>query len=1059
MVRNSLESPKRDLSPEQLELKEIKDAFKSGFSAASDLDEAGAIAEKIENDGHRIPALYQVTWAQKKIGLYERAIKTAELTGKDSFYFSTVLDVATAKRDKELLESTTEEAYKHGLENDYIFLGHLAKAQASFGLIDAARKTAEKITLNGERAFLDIAKAEAQAGGDPKPDIERAKGYLDKHKYTVDTISLKQQGFNQIAEVEKELGIDPTETLARASGVYEEPVFKNSGRSIPTASRGDLATGYLRTGDIEAAKEAIKDIGDPYYKAEALAKLGKIEKNPEHFSAAKELVPQISGGINQVHILRSIARREYEAGFDPKPTIEVMKNMLTDDRRDQQVIEEIAKIEADVGLFTDAERTAARLEDVNEYMKSGTIAYIAEAKMKHSKYKLDDLSKLGDNMLGELLHDRNPDLSQAIGYVCPDALEKTNLIGNLPPATVISLRLGAAKRFEQVPEGKIHAQRAAEGVDPESAMGEKRALARGLAENEFGVASNIIFAKLQEEKDPSSVIRYLKTLIEIENPKGRTLATRLFANTELAPRLREYLARKLIDEGHWDQKLAPYLSEKILQGESKASIDTILSALITRLGLNPDLTAYQVLEKPGLLQGTTLEDRIAEMQVMKEKFARMGREELLESFKQNIDSAKMYYLFYGGAYSYTLINDYSFDKFNKVLDEIQTLEVDEPTLQKFKESLLKAGNTAEESDSILESMRSGKFPHIASEDRVVSFRTDVEYGSNRELQLERLQSVWQRELLSLCLARSLKETPANVTESLELLEQNQTVQLDPAMERISKNLKMREKHDEKTIKALADACRRDLVQSARQRKDTVEIERLGTLAASEMICEYLKRRGGFDQIPAFDEWTSHLSEVLTELEKSAGSKQGVTTRSEDLELTFLDKGVDFMRALRFADSQTCCFTSKHYASGGAAKWISRLNRDPLSFVMDIKKKGSNEISGFVFGRMGINPETEKPAIMLNGVYAQNRSDVMAGNVLKIIEERFARTIKADSMVVASQYGGKLAGTPEGYAQTSKELNAIRALSSDGRLEKQVYDDVGKIANGPFRFSGYVKDIS
>jgi len=247
-------------------------------------------------------------------------------------------------------------------------------------------------------------------------------------------------------------------------------------------------------------------------------------------------------------------------------------------------------------------------------------------------------------------------------------------------------------------------------------------------------------------------------------------------------------------------------------------------------------------------------------------------------------------------------------------------------------------------------------------------------------------------------------------------------------------------------------------QTPRQKKDRIEQQRFADLPASEIITEFVaKRLPSVATSFAFSEWKSHLSETLTDLEHARASEDAQEkSRSIELELTFLDKGRDFMRAVRFADGQQCCFNSGNYGGDtkNASTWIALLNRDPLSFIMDIKQKDSNEISGFVFGRMGTDPENGAPIVMLNGVYSKFKGDTVVDNILQLIEDNFARRIGASKMVIASKYGGTLNQSPMAYTRVKGlNLDAIRAIEFE-----HVYDDIGNIPNGPFEFEGYAKSF-
>ncbi|MGC8775925.1 MAG: hypothetical protein ACP5QN_01250, partial [Minisyncoccia bacterium] len=108
----------------------------------------------------------------------------------------------------------------------------------------------------------------------------------------------------------------------------------------------------------------------------------------------------------------------------------------------------------------------------------------------------------------------------------------------------------------------------------------------------------------------------------------------------------------------------------------------------------------------------------------------------------------------------------------------------------------------------------------------------------------------------------------------------------------------------------------------------------------------------------------------------------------------------------------------------------------------------------VFGRMGIDPKIGRPVVMLNGIYAQESGGAITNNILKIIEDKFARVIGASSIVIASKHGGRLSQKPNGYNEVKRQIKAIRALKNNDK----VYDDIGTIANGNFVFEGYERSL-
>lgn len=589
-----------------------------------------------------------------------------------------------------------------------------------------------------------------------------------------------------------------------------------------------------------------------------------------------------------------------------------------------------------------------------------------------------------------------------------------------------------------------------------------RTLARCLVYFDYEQVSNIMLQKVKDAPDEKMLTRYLKTLIEIENPKGRTIATDLFTNREVNSHLRGYLAKKLITEKHWDPALGPVLQKSVQEGKSE-EVDNTLVAMIKELGLTPDKPGYEALEKPGLLQGATLPERVQELKTLRQEFAQLSLDQLKERLKDE-RIRQVFYLVKGGEYRYTLINNYSYEKFSLVVGKVLKQNIDEGKMGEFEKSLEAAGVSAEQRQFILQSFREGRFPLENPEQRSIPFETSVELGSEYEIAFQRLQEIWGRELKALAVTSEQSgELPIGMDAALTTLEGVEVGK--PKVQKVIEFLKQGEKQDYQSVRKIAEACKKDLIASARQKakqapdkqgaKDRItELERLNT---SGILHAFLSERlPQLKDSAILSEWESHVRETLSTLE--AGPAKG-GSKNKRLELTFLDKGRDFVRSVRFADGRQCCFNSTNYnpegGGVGGADWVSRLNADPLSFIMDVKEQDSRIVSGFVFGRMGIDPETKRPVVMLNGIYSQDSGGAVANNILKSIEDNFARKIGASSIVIASKYGGTLSRNPAGYKEVNRTLQAIRALQNSDK----VYDDIGTVPNGTFTFSGYERKLS
>lgn len=654
-----------------------------------------------------------------------------------------------------------------------------------------------------------------------------------------------------------------------------------------------------------------------------------------------------------------------------------------------------------------------------------------------------------------LLQSGNDQTAFAVGWALSSDAFQQVLASTQDPTIIRNAQLGSI--LNKQPEG-YQRELADLAFSTPSDPQFERMLARCLVHFDYDQVSSILLQKVKNSSDERMTIRYLKTLVELENPKGRTIATDLFANRKLPRRLRRYLAEKLIAEKHWDQNLAP-----ILQSSDESEADDILVAMIKDLGLTPDRPAYEALRQPGILRGATLTERVNELKSLRDEFSRLPLSGLKERLKDD-KVRQVFYLVKGGEYRYTLINNYSFDKFSLVVDKMLAQKIDEKKMQTFDAAMASGGVNESDRARIQADMREGRFPLLDQEKRSFTFDAAIDLGSEYELGMARLQEVWGRELqlLAVVAESKIEPLPLGIEDALTKFEGRDAVH--QKTKRILEFLKQGEKQDYQTIKKIAEACKKELLLSLKQKlrsaddKEPVkaQIQEIERLNISGLLHAYLSERLPLlKHSNILQEWESHLRETLAAVE--AGPVRG-ETRNKRFELTFLDKGRDFIRATRFADSRQCCFNSSNYTVDGqfgAADWIARLHADPLSFIMDIKEEGSRIVSGFVFGRMGIDPTTNRPVVMLNGIYSQQSGATMNNNILKLVEDKFARTIGASSVVIASKHGGKLVKVPDGYEPVTKNLTAIRALQNNN----QVYDDIGTVANDAFTFSDYERCLA
>jgi len=785
------------------------------------------------------------------------------------------------------------------------------------------------------------------------------------------------------------------------------------------------------------------------YPLEYLPTGGEIAGNAEK-DRLKDIEKNLTEGFESYIAAKEAMQRCFEKGLpdsageiamalgDTASAKEAMQRLF-DERRPYLA----GKIAVALGDTASAKEAMQRLFDERRPDLAGEIAVEL-----YKKYTQNLNISSADAL--RLLQTNKDKTALALGWFAPEIVEET--LAQIPNNQDIA-RIVALGKLLKLPEENYERALADIAFSSPDTPNFRRALSRSLFYHSYEAVSNILLQKTKDAQDEKTLVRYLKTLIEIENPKGRTLATDLFANRHLNLHLRIYLAKKLIAERHWDQELGPLLERRLKEGRGQET-DDVLVAMIKDLGLTPDKPTYEALEKPGLLTGKTLAERVQEVKSLRQEFSELQLQELKTRLKDD-RLRQIFYLVKSGEYRYTLINDYSYDKFSLVVKKILEQKIDEEKLEKFRKSLARAGIPEEKQTDILTAFQEGRFPLRDPAQRSFSFESNVELGSEYELALGRLQEIWGQELKVLAITSEAKEMPLGIDDAI-LKTQGKEV-THPKTKKILEFLEQGEKQDYQTLRKLAEGVKKELLFSARQRKDKTRMEEIERLNMSGLFYAYLSERLPWLKDSAIlSEWESHLREVLSVLE--TGPIKGGVKRKK-LELTFLDKGKDFIRAVRFADGQQCCFNSTHYRSEddvgvGAADWIARLHADPLSFIIDIREEGSRIISGFVFGRMGIDPETERPVVMINGIYAQESGGAIADNILKLIEDKFAREIGASSVVIASKHGGRLSKKPTGYEAVSKNLRAIRALKNND----ECYDDIGTTANGEFIFEGYERQL-
>ncbi|HEU4536168.1 MAG TPA: hypothetical protein VFS00_18720, partial [Polyangiaceae bacterium] len=184
-------------------------------------------------------------------------------------------------------------------------------------------------------------------------------------------------------------------------------------------------------------------------------------------------------------------------------------------------------------------------------------------------------------------------------------------------------------------------------------------------------------------------------------------------------------------------------------------------------------------------------------------------------------------------------------------------------------------------------------------------------------------------------------------------------------------------------------------------------------------------------------------------------------------LCYLDKRRDVLAYLRLADSVMCCFHSASSAYGDPAtgrvgnyRWVLALWSDPLSFCLHLRGRGGEGPPlGFVFGSFGL--VSERPALLLNGVYLKRQEARTRHEVLACIEARLARPLGVAAIAVGNRFGG-YGPLPREYQRATRKALRLRALQDyAGKPLLAAYDDLSIVTNVPFTTDPHVywKDLS
>ena len=603
-------------------------------------------------------------------------------------------------------------------------------------------------------------------------------------------------------------------------------------------------------------------------------------------------------------------------------------------------------------------------------------------------------------------------------------------------------------------------------------------------------ASQILLEEAKRRPVEDRVFWLFAALAETDSYKAKDFVLQAIGSGNLKDAASWALIRRLIDEKYLPEQLRTFYEEKVknLTEEKKRNTLTLLlrttQLSIRELKVTPDVELLKYLLKDSATV-EEVEKKIAEAKKRKEEFERIkDKDELVEYLSKDREAAMLYFILYGGKTRFALVNNYTSEKFFTALGIANGLKVHPSPLKEFL-STLSEGKREEIKRRLLE----GKFP-LGDGTYSRKIRVDVSDSAKMENLNRRIAEVFGKNELGVLLklrtyieelekrnskladglkgangladassiiAEAEKAYPELVKEVEKRLERNWRklgekkvleLSLYSALSNDSNEVKIGEmvKNLEIQRKSLINAVRQQYKSGSIEKM--VRDERIAALQekAKAKLMRYILQEmaGGTKndvEAKVFSEWESHMDQIFQDFESLKESDIRIA-KEKDVILRWLDKRNDLVECLRFADSAQCCFNSKNYRieghNVGAAEWIVRIWKDPLSFIFQIEDSPGNAI-GFVFGSFGISEG--KPVSMLNGVYMEGKTDTAARSIVNAIENDFSRPLGCAIQIVAARYGGTARYGKE-YSNDKMEVKRLRAIARpDGNPETEIYDDL------------------
>jgi len=585
--------------------------------------------------------------------------------------------------------------------------------------------------------------------------------------------------------------------------------------------------------------------------------------------------------------------------------------------------------------------------------------------------------------------------------------------------------------------------------------------------------TSLMLETLYANMGEATGLRLIKSMVESGNAKAGAAGIDVLANPDTPDHVYQYLLNKLAATGYIDRELPATIVEAQSYGWPAAASRKILQTFYGKFNvqLDSDLLEWTAEKmygdffvKPSDVMGT-LDARLEVVSniVAKslEEFESLSQPDLLQRLSDSEDSRALYFMLRGGRTNYSLIQHYNMAKFSQAVAKGAEIQA------RIDPTAIATGLWDRAPDGWQKAMEQRQRPSSS-----LVWQTEVGSSSHelRSQARQELRDVLGAQLTWLladgATAKNFGEYPDDVIPALD---PKLSKRMDSLLgERVSAIFLGSEEDitigDFEKMKNNMLSQIRQARQVAKQQKDPSAAAWADILSKAQSedpvlamrhILALISRDPSRSLHPAGAdaEWLGHVTGLSTTIRTS----QRTGKDSRTLTVRYLDGKEDFAELLRFADGAQCCFTSENTIGtemDPEGEWRMRINRDPHWFVFSIEDTppdAAKRVStGFVFG--SVAEVDGAPAVAINGIYMQRKTDSAANSVLDGIVERFAKPMGVRSVVVATKYGGdfnidrKKWQPGDGHSLWRPRAIMNRRGNARGELETKIYDDLGNLVN-------------